>query len=108
MESPGRLTKQLQNDVSRILRPVDMLKLSPKERALVADLRQVLGDAIIYANAFGTSETPEEIVSNSKQAKKWLNRAGKDILVLSEQDIFGAIDVAQLSAQIETIKVGLK
>lgn len=108
MDSPARLTKQLANDVGRILRPIDVLKVPVKQREVVANLRQVLVDAAIYTNAFELSETPDEAKDNAKQAKKWLTRARKNILVLSEHNIFSAIDVAQLSAQIETIREDLK
>jgi hypothetical protein len=54
------------------------------------------------------SETREEQAKNAKFAKKWLNQAQKNILSASEFNIFDAIDVAHLSAQIDQVKDGLK
>lgn len=102
--SPAKITKQLQNDVDRILRPVDVLKLARKERDLVADLKQALIDAVIYTNAYELSETEIEALGNAKHAKRGLSQAQKHILSLSEIDMFNPIDVAHLSAVIGQAK----
>jgi hypothetical protein len=49
------------------------------------------------------SESREEQLYNAKKAKKWLDQARRNILSASEFNIFGAIDVAHLSAQIDQI-----
>jgi hypothetical protein len=74
----------------------------------LAKLQQNLVDSRIYARDYELSESREEQVDNAKKAKKWLEQAQKNILTASEFNIFGAIDVAHLSAQIDQIISELK
>jgi transposase len=100
--------KRLEAEIRMILRPVDAYKLNPAQRETLADLRQNLADARIYTNDYELSETREEQTLNAKRAKHWLKEAQEDILTASQHDIFSAIDVAHLSAQIEQIIGELK
>ncbi|HVX58818.1 MAG TPA: hypothetical protein VG964_03765 [Candidatus Saccharimonadales bacterium] len=97
------LVKRLDADVRQILRKIDYGELNSKQRDSLIDLQQDLVDARIYASAYEASETREEQLDNAKRAKAWLNKAKKRILSASEYNIFGAIDVAHLSANIEQI-----
>jgi hypothetical protein len=90
------------------LRSINLRKLSIKERKILEDLQQNLNDSRIYVTDYELSETREEQAKNAKFAKKWLNQAQKNILSASEFNIFDAIDVAHLSAQIDQVKDGLK
>jgi len=74
----------------------------------LADLQQNLVDSRIYSNSYELSETREEQLQNASSGKKYLERASKNILAASESNIFSAIDVAYLSAQIEQAISGLK
>jgi hypothetical protein len=71
-------------------------------------LQQDLTDARIYANDYELSETRDEQLDNAKKSKKWLEQARRNILAASEFNIFGAIDVAHLTAQVEQVKDMLK
>ncbi len=102
-QSPSVMAKRLEAEVRMILRPVDAYKLDPKQRETLANLRQNLADARIYSNDYELSETREEQELNAKRAKHWLREAREDMLSASQHDIFSAIDVAHLSAQIEQI-----
>jgi hypothetical protein len=106
--SPSRRVKQLDSQISNILRKVYLRKLSSKERDVLSMLQQNLVDSRIYIRDYELSETREEQLDNSKEAKKWLEQARKNILAASEFNIFGAIDVAHLSAQIDQIISDLK
>ncbi|MGH7157282.1 MAG: hypothetical protein ACREGG_04200 [Candidatus Saccharimonadales bacterium] len=106
--SPSVQVKQIETQVSMILRRIDPQKLETKPRAALANLRQALGDARIYACDYEFSEMRDEQLANAKKAKKYLVQAHQNILKASEFDIFGAADVAQLSAQIDQIIGGLK
>lgn len=101
--SPSVMAKRLEAEVRMILRPVDIYKLEPAMRETTGNLRQNLADARVYTNDYELSETREEQTLNAKRAKHWLNGARADILIASQYDIFSAIDVAHLSAQIEQI-----
>jgi hypothetical protein len=106
--SPSRRVKQLDSQISNILRKVNLRKLSSKERDVLSTLQQNLVDSRIYIRDYELSETREEQLDNSKEAKNWLEQARKNILAASEFNIFGAIDVAHLSAQIDQIISELK
>jgi glyoxylate carboligase len=107
-KSPSRAVKQVDAHVYRVLRSINLRKLSIKERKILEDLQQNLNDSRIYVTDYELSETREEQAKNAKFAKKWLNQAQKNILSASEFNIFDAIDVAHLSAQIDQVKDGLK
>jgi len=77
-------------------------------RQTLADLRQNIHDARIYATDYELSETREEQSDNAKKAKKYLKDASDKIVIASQAEIFNAIDVAHLSAQIESIASQLK
>jgi hypothetical protein len=106
--SPAGLVKQVDGQVSRILRQADLDKAEEKGRKAVAELRQNLADAKVYAQDYELSEMREEQMDNAKKAKKWLEKARQQILRASEFNVFGPIDVAHLSAQIDQAKADLK
>lgn len=99
--------KQLDDDVGRLLRPIDRDKLSVKEKNTLAKLKQSLTDTRIYAQAYSQAETKEDIFKNALAVKKCLSKTQACILSASETNIFGAIDVAHLSAQVEQLKTKL-
>lgn len=105
--SPSSGVKRLDGDIRQTLRKIDR-DLPLKVRKLLAELEQDLVDARIYTQAYELSETRDEQVANARQAKKWLAKAHKCILSASEYDVFGAIEVAHLSATIEQITAQLK
>lgn len=100
--------KQVDAQVRRILREVDVYSLTSKERGIVDDLQQQLIDSKIYAQGYELSETREEQLENANTAKYWLDKARKNIVLASEFNIFGAIDVAHLTAQIDQVTTNLE
>lgn len=92
----------------QILRKADPAKLERKYRDALSDLRQNLVDIRIYVNAYEFSEERPEQEQNAKMAKKWLARARQNILKASEAEVFGAVDVAHLSAQIDQLSGDLQ
>lgn len=107
-ESPSVVVKQVENQVGMILRKVNMRKTADREVKLLASLRQNLTDARIYAHDYELSEMREEQLANAKRAKKCLELVRGQILKASEHDIFGPVDVAHLSAQIDQARADLK
>lgn len=91
-----------------ILRQIDQPKLDEKPRAAVNKLRQSMIDAKIYIRDYELSEVRDEQLKNAKTGKKWLEQARQSMLKASEFNVFGAIDVAHLSAQIDQIIGDLK
>ena len=106
--SPSGLVKQIEIQVNLILRKTDLAGFNEKGRKAVAELRQFLADAKIYSHVYELSEMREEQMENANKAKKYLEKARQCILRASEFNIFGAIDVAHLTAQIDQLKADLK
>lgn len=107
-QSLSQLVKGLDAQVRQVLRKLDIPELSLNERKFISNLRQNLADTRINVTAYELSMTRQEQLRSAQTAKKCLAAAEKNILSASEYNIFGAIDVAHLSAQIETIKEGLQ
>lgn len=107
-QAPSKAIKDLDAQVRRILRPVDLLKQDRTVRESVATLGQHLHDARIYAVDYELSETREEQVDNAKQARKYLKAASHAVLTASQHDIFSAIDVAHIIAVIEQVRADLR
>lgn len=91
-----------------ILRKINLRKVADREVKLLAGLKQNLSDARLYAHDYELSETREEQLSNAKKAKNYLEQVRQQILRASEFNIFGPIDVAHLTAQIDQTKADLK
>lgn len=106
--SPSGLVKQIDAQVNSILRKTEWEQVSEKGHKAVLELRQNLTDARIYTTDYELSEMRDEQSNNAKKAKKYLEQARYQILRASEFDVFGPIDVAHLTAQIEQLKDDLK
>jgi len=102
-KSPSAQVKDIEGQINRILRSVDIGEIAEKGRRAINELKQNLIDARIYSQDYELSEMRQEQLDNAKKAKKWLNASRTQILRASEFEVFGAIDVAQLSAEIETV-----
>ena len=107
-QSPAGLVKDVDRQISGILRQLDFQQINEKGIKAVAELRQNLIDARVYSQDYELSEMREEQLDNAKKAKKWLERARQQILRASEFNVFGPVDVAQLSAVIDQAKADLK
>ena len=107
-KAPSVQAKQIEQDVNNILRKFDLTRRNAAERENLISLKQDLANVRLYTNAFELSETPEEQAGNAKNARRWLAKADARILKASESNIFGPVDVAHLSAQIDTLRSEFK
>jgi hypothetical protein len=105
---PSVSVKRLEAEVNMVLRRIEIHELGEKPRRTLAGLRQSLADSIVYIRAYELSEIREEQLQNAKTAREWLAQARQNILKASEYDIFGAVDVAQLTAHIDRLSGSLK
>jgi len=106
--TPAGLVKRIDTQINSILRKTDWGEVNEKGRKAVVELRQNLADARIYAADYELSEMRDEQLDNAKKAKKYLEQVRRQILRASEFDVFGPIDVAHLSAQIDQLIEDLK
>lgn len=86
-----------------ILRGHDIRALSERPRRGIEQLVQNLADARVAATDFELSETDEDRASNAKLTVKWLTAAQRRVMTASQSDLFGPVDVAHLSAQMEQV-----
>ncbi|HEX2615240.1 MAG TPA: hypothetical protein VHL10_07090 [Nitrososphaera sp.] len=98
----------MEAQVNLVLRKFDITRLGSVQRENILTMKRELAQSRVYARDYELSETREEQVTNAKRTKLWLGRARRRILKASESNIFGAADVAQLSAQIDQITGDLK
>lgn len=106
--SPARWVKEIDGQISRILRQTDSQQINDKGRKAIGELQQNLVDAKVYTQDYELSETREEQMDNAEKAKKYLRKSRQAILRASEFDVFSPIDVAHLTAQIDQLKAELK
>lgn len=99
--SPFLLVKRIESQLSSQLSYIDVVELATKERKIIAHLRRDMADARLDVRDYELSETRQEQLANAKAAKTRLRTVSAGILAASESNLFGAADVAQLTAQIE-------
>ncbi|HET6924883.1 MAG TPA: hypothetical protein VFH39_03585 [Candidatus Saccharimonadales bacterium] len=107
-DSPFLAIKSLETQLSGVLSRLDLFELPKAEQKLVDTLRRNVADARLDIRDYELSETRDEQLRKAQAAKKRLERVRKGVLAASEYNVFGAVDVAQLTAQLEQISDNLK
>ncbi|HVS58360.1 MAG TPA: hypothetical protein VHD60_01325 [Candidatus Saccharimonadales bacterium] len=102
-QSPFLLIKQLEAQLNGALSAFDLFSLPAGQRKTITTLRRELTDARLDVRDYELSETRDEQLKNAKVAKKRLDQVRRHILAASEFNVFGPVDVAQLTAQAEQI-----
>ncbi len=100
--------KELERQVGGILSSYDVNDLPAPQRELVAQLKHQLTDARLDTRDYQYAETRAEQIVHAKEVKQRLGQLQKNILKASEHNMFGAVDVAQLSARIEQLISGME
>jgi hypothetical protein len=102
IESPFLLVKRLEADVLRLLGQVDISYLSIEEQHKIAQLKNNLIDARLEIQDYELAETREHQLRNAADAKKYLRKV-RVVVSGNQLNVFGAVDVAHLTAKIEQI-----
>jgi hypothetical protein len=102
-KSPFLGIKQLEVQVNGKLSSVDLYELPMAEQKIVAAIKRELVDCRLDIRDYELSETRDEQLKNAKHARKRIDTLRAQILSASEYDLFGAVDVAQLTAQLDQI-----
>lgn len=101
-QSPFAVIKQLQADILRLLRAIDVTDYSLAEQKSIAVLKNTLADVRLDIQDYEFAETKADQERFSKDAKKRL--AETHVLLLSlPAGIAGPVDIAHLSAYISDI-----
>jgi len=102
-ESAFLQIKQLEVEVVGVLSPIDIYSLDRPQQKLVTTIKQDLVDARLDVRDYELAETRTEQLENAQAAKQRLEVLRKHILAASEYNLFSAVDVAQLTAHLDTI-----
>ncbi len=102
-KSPFLRIKQLEVQVNGKLSSVDLYGLERVQQKIVTAIKRELVDARLDIRDYELSETRAEQLKCAKNAHKRIDSLRAQILSASEYDLFGAVDVAQLTAQLDQI-----
>ncbi len=108
IDSPFVLMTRLGSQVGATLVALDIEVMGKGERKIVETIRRLLIDTRLDIRDYELSETRAEQIHNRKTAHAGVEQLRSNVLLASEHDIFGAIDVAQLSAQLDEIVANLR
>ncbi|HSX30251.1 MAG TPA: hypothetical protein VLE73_06870 [Candidatus Saccharimonadales bacterium] len=106
--SPFELAKDIQGLVQSRLRGTDVDSLPPTERELVRALKRQLGDLRLDVRDYGLSETKAEQNVRGKATATGLAELERLLLATGSLGIFGAADMAIISATIDVLRAELK
>lgn len=102
------MMKALDTQLNSVLSGLDVASLPRSEQRLVNGLKHDIVDARLDIRDYELSETRDEQLHKAREAKKRLERIRKGILATSEYNVFSAVDVAQLTAQLEQISENVR
>lgn len=95
--------RKLEIQIGATLSSYDVTELPMQQRELVSQLKHQLVDVRLDARDYEYAETRAEQRRLTVEGKQRLEQLQKSILQASEYNMFGAVDIAQLSARIEQL-----
>jgi hypothetical protein len=101
-KSPFLAMQRVEGQLKGILRTLDTDLLSTEEKKLVDGLKRLSIDARLDIRDYELSETREEQLKCAAAATKKLKKL--EAAILATGSLFGAADVAQLTAQMQQIE----
>ncbi len=102
-ESITDKARDIEARITSVLSALDIDGLPLTERNLVEQIKRVAVDARLDARDYQYAETRAEQLTLAIAAKKRYQLLQRHILKASEQNMFSAIEIAQLSAHIEQL-----
>ena len=102
-ESALVLTTRLMNQLNSKLAALDIDLVGKETAKALTAIRRLAADARLDVRDFEMADSRAEMQENGLTATKRLEELRKQILKASEHGIFGAVDVAVLSAEIDAI-----
>lgn len=95
--------REVERQAGAILSAFDVSELPAVQRDVTAALKHQLIDARLAVREYEYAQTRAEQLVAAKEAQLFLRQAGESIVKISQYGLFGAVDVAQLSARIDLI-----
>jgi hypothetical protein len=106
-KTESQLFLQIISQLGGVLSAIDSDALEKKERNVLGLLRRLAVDVRLDLRDYEYAETKAEMQVNAKAALRHMEQLRKGILSASEFGVFSAVDVAQLTGQIDQIQVRL-
>lgn len=100
--SPYALAKLLEADIIRLLSSLDVATLSPKEHGIFVEIKNTMIDARLDIQDYELAETRDFQLENARDAQGRLAIVQGHIST-NTLHVFGAVDVAHLTARIGQI-----
>ena len=101
--SPLTQIRQLEVVIQAVLRKQSPEDLAPVSQKIITELKRDLIDARLDIRDAEYADTAEEYRRFVKQAKERLDKVIKAILAASQYDIFGAVEVAEITAELQQL-----
>ncbi len=105
--SPFKLAADINGRIAQFLSSVDVGSLPHDQRQTLATLKNQATDIRLEVRDYGMAETHAEQERIAKAIAERVEAAQATILKVSEYNLLGAADVAQLSAQLDQLKAVL-
>jgi len=102
------MLKNIDRHVQGILRKVDVLGLDRTPRETLLKFRLLLDEAQRYAKDYEAAEFWNEKEAAAAVVGERAEQLNDLLLQLSGYDLFGPTDVAQISAQFDTVRTATK
>lgn len=96
-------TKDLERQIGSLIAAYDVASLQRTEQQLVERLKRQLTDVRLDVRDYEYADTREEQLRMAIEAKGRLAQIRQAITKISEFGLFGAADIAQVSARIDRI-----
>ncbi len=100
-KSAHLLAKQLEADINKSLRRVDLQDYDAATRKLLTVLKREATDVRLDARDYEFAETRIEQIKLGAGARKRLEAVRNDMLTASQYNIFSVVEVAELSARVD-------
>ncbi len=105
--SPFRLAADVSGRIAQFVSDIDINSLPHDQRQTVVALKNQGGDIRLEVRDYGMAETRAEQERLAKAIAERIEAAQATILKLSEYNLLGAADVAQLTAQLDQLRTVL-
>lgn len=95
--------KELARQLNSILSALDIDSFSREEREIVLSIKRLLDHVRLGARDYDFADTKYEQEQSAVETKQYLEQLQALVLKGSEYNLFGAVDVAHVSARIQQI-----
>jgi hypothetical protein len=105
--SPFALVKALETHITSLVMRFDIDAMPDSERQLLRGIKRLIVDVRLDLRDYGMAETKTDQDRLARETRQRLHQFEQAIVKAGELDLFGAVDVAHLSAQTQQLMAEL-